>query len=271
MSRFLENFKKLTEEKNSILCIGLDPALPDQRNDNVIPRRYLEETDENIARLNFCLNIIDNVADNAAAIKINEQYIFGMQKEQHQKLTDFIKKKRLFSIYDCKLGDIEESAASKIYWINEAGYDALTVYAQPGNLKKMVDIAHQYTPPIGIIAITLMSNAEAQKYFKESKFGPTPLCYEIAKDVKSCNADGCVVGATEHVTPNDIEKIRKTIGVEKIILFPGIGSQSGDAEKAIKYGGKNIIINVGRRIIYSENPSKAAEEYNKKFNQIRKD
>ena len=270
MRRFLENFKKLIEEKNSILCIGLDPALPDQRNDNVIPRRYLEETDENITRLNFCLAIIDNVVDNAVAIKINEQYMFGMQKEQHQKLTDFIKKKRLFSIYDCKLGDIEESAAAKIYWIDKVGYDALTVYAQPGNLKKMVDIAHQYTPPIGIIAITLMSNAEAQKYFKESKFGPTPLCYEIAKDVKSCDADGCVVGATEHVTPNDIEKIRKTIGFEKVILFPGIGSQSGDTEKAIKYGGKNIIINVGRRIIYSENPSKAAEEYNERFNLIRK-
>jgi orotidine-5'-phosphate decarboxylase len=115
-----------------------------------------------------------------------------------------------------------------------------------------------------------MSNIEAQKYFKMSKFCPTSICYEIAKDVKSYDADGCVVGATEHVSSNDIVEIRETIGVEKIILFPGIGSQSGDAEKAIKYGGENIIINVGRRIIYSENPSEVAEEYNEKFNKIRK-
>jgi hypothetical protein len=37
MASFIERYKTVKEQKDTILCVGLDPALPDQRKDNVIP------------------------------------------------------------------------------------------------------------------------------------------------------------------------------------------------------------------------------------------
>ena len=270
MIKFLEAFTRLSKKKNSLLCVGLDPALPNQRSENVIPNKYMKGCDENTARLNFCLDIIDSIADYAIAVKLNEQYMFGITREQHQKIADCLKKRELLSIYDCKLGDIGDSVESKISWIHKSGYDSLTAYAQPGNLGKVVKMAHQYSPHIGIIAITLMSNIEGRKFFIESKLDSNPLYFEIAREVKDCNADGCVVGATKHVLAENIEMIRNIVGNEKILLFPGIGAQEGDAEKAIRFGGSNIMINVGRTIIYSDNPSEIAKEYARRFNDFKK-
>lgn len=273
MLAFAEYFKKLLEEKRTNLCIGLDPALPEQRSDNVIPRKYLDEAngDENKARLNFCLDIIDDTAEFSLAAKPNDQYIRGFTKQDHRLLSSFIRKHNLISIYDCKLGDIGDTAESNLFWIHEWGYDAITVHTQPGNLAEIVKIAHSYDPPIGIFALTLMSNKEAVKYFKESEWRGKPLYLAIAADVKACNADGCVVGATGHVTEEDIKLIRTESGDEKIFLVPGIGAQKGDPEKIIRFGGKNILINVSRGIIYSDNPRKKAEEFLTVFNKLKKE
>jgi orotidine-5'-phosphate decarboxylase len=83
--------------------------------------------------------------------------------------------------------------------------------------------------------------------------------------VKHAGSDGVVVGATDHVREVDIQKIRKTIGNDCIILFPGIGSQGGDVKKILTNADRNIIINVGRHIIYSNDPGRTAEEYNKRL------
>lgn len=268
MKKFLDSFSCLSKEKNTILCVGLDPALPIQRDGNVIPKKYLEGNDENEARLNFCLDIIDKVADYAIAVKLNEQYMFGLSRSQHQEITSYLRSKDLLSIYDCKLGDIAESAKSKIFWINRSGYDAITSFVQPGNLGQVVHFAQHYSPTIGIIAIALMSNPEARKYFIESEFKSSPLCFEIANDVRKYDADGCVVGATKHVMGDNIKKIRGIIGDEKIILFPGVGAQKGDIDKTIRFGGSNIMINVGRKIIYSDNPREKAKEYAAIINEV---
>ncbi len=271
MNNFLDNYTRLIEEKKSIVCVGLDPAIPNQRNSNVIPARYIEGNDVNEARLNFCLDIIDDVSDFAIAVKLNEQYMFGMTESQHLAISNLIKKNSMLSIYDCKLGDIAESAESKIYWIHRTGYDALTVFTNPGNLYKIVHFAYNFLPSIGIIAVTLMSNPEAHKYFIASKHRKKSLYLEIASDVKKFNADGCVVGSTKHITARSIEKIRETIGKKRVILFPGIGTQKGDAKKVIKFGGNNILINIGRKIIFSEDPALSAKEYSKRFYSLRKE
>jgi orotidine-5'-phosphate decarboxylase len=55
------------------------------------------------------------------------------------------------------------------------------------------------------------------------------------------------------------------------MLVPGIGAQSGDPEKVIRAGGTNILINVGRDIIYSANPRRKSEEYCQLFRRISKE
>ncbi len=265
MEDFLSRFAVALAKRKSVLCVGLDPALPTQRENQAIPKDYLNADEP---RLNFCLDIIDRTSDYALAAKPNEQYLFGLTVEQHQVLSKQIKSSGLISIYDCKLGDIGDTAESKLFWVHRAGYDAITVHTQPGNLRQIVNLAHGYDPPIGILALTLMSNPEATKYFKESTLNGKPVFIAIAHDVEESQADGCVVGATGHVTESDIKAIRAIVGENRVFLIPGVGAQKGDPEKAMRTGGKNVLINVGRDIIYSGDPRKKAEEYCKLFNGI---
>ena len=116
---FKSNFKKLRTERKTVLCVGLDPALPKQRNNSIIPSKYLVNEDENEARLNFCFDIIDEVYESALAIKPNQQYVFGFTKNQHQKLTRYIHEKGLLTILDYKLNDIGETVASAIFHLSE--------------------------------------------------------------------------------------------------------------------------------------------------------
>ena len=270
MTEFIERYLRFSEEKDSILCVGLDPALPRQRSQNVITKKYLEEADENEARLEFCLDIIDQTGDFCCAYKPNQQYVWGFTKNQHKMLTTAIQKADAIPILDYKLNDIGATIESALFHTHECGYDAITFNPLLGNMQTAVNIAHEYTPQIGILALTLTSNPEAIKYQIQAIIAGRPMYVAIAEDVKRHGADGCVIGATGHVTEGDIRTIRARAGEDKLFLIPGIGAQKGDAEKVIKTAGKNILINVGRAIIYSENPAEKAGEYNKAFNNLRK-
>lgn len=267
---FITRFEKSLTARNTILCVGLDPALPEQREKNVLPDRYLLENKENESRLNFCIDIINEVADFCIAAKPNEQYLRGFTSADHIKLTNFIHKNDLLAIYDCKLGDIRDTVESALFFYHKWGYDAITLNPFPGNIEEVVKIAHKFSPQLGIIVLTLMSNPEAKTFMKSAKISATPLFLRVATDTKKYCADGCVVGATGHVTEEDIQAIRKRAGKDKILLIPGIGTQKGDPEKVIKTAGKNILINVSRDIIYDNNPRLQAEEYCETFNKIRK-
>ena len=268
MVSFLERFETLLDERGTILCVGLDPALPGQRNENVIPQRYLDCVSDSEARLNFCLDVLDQTADFCIAAKPNQEYISDFSLEQHRTLTGTIHSHGLLAIYDCKLGDIGSTAQSGLFHYNRFGYDAITVDPFAGNLDEIVKTAHSYAPPLGTIVWVLPTNPESV-YLKEARIGDKPLYVVIAEKVKKSGADGCVVGATGHVTKDDITTIRGIVGDDNIFLVPGVGAQGGNEEKVIRYGGRNLIINVGRDIIYTENPRNAAEEYYKRFNELK--
>jgi orotidine 5'-phosphate decarboxylase subfamily 2 len=265
---FRDKYPQARREKNSVLCVGVDPALPKQRKGAAIPEKYMANTDENEARLNFCLDMIDLVKDYAVAIKPNQQYIFGFTKKEHQKLTRRIRDNGMLSVLDYKLSDISDTVASAIFHITEAGYDAITFNPLPGNLGETVQLAHGFSKDmrgyeLGIIVLTLMSNPEAVTFMKYAEVNRMPLYKFIAKQVKDFDADGCVVGATGHVTEEEIKTVRTIVGADKILLIPGIGAQKGDVNKVLRSAGANILINVSRDIIYSEDPKVKAEEYQK--------
>ena len=274
MGDFNRKFLSLLNEKKTCLCVGLDPALPRQRRENVIPLKYLGNGNENEARLNFCLDIVEETRDYCIAAKPNHQYVFGFTKQEHQSLTRKIRDSHMLSILDYKLNDIGQSIESAMFHLAECGYDAITFNPLPGNLEEAAKIAHGSVRDsrgfeLGLIVLTLMSNPEAEKYMKTARIGQSHLFQTIAEDVKRYEADGCVVSTSGYVTENDIKIVRRTVGEEKVLLTPGIGSQGGDLEKIVRAGGKNILINVSREIIYAPNPRKKAEEYCHNINRIR--
>jgi orotidine 5'-phosphate decarboxylase subfamily 2 len=259
---FFDEYERVRKEKNSILCVGIDPALPDQRRTDVIKKQYPGDADDVI--LQFTMEIIDAVADHCCAIKLNSQYIlFALGQHKLESINQQIHSWGLLSILDHKLGDIGSTNESALYWIQKCGFDALTFSPFAGNIREATDMAHNRD--LGIFVLDLMSNPEAEGFHKKTRFNETPLFLRIADDAKSARSDGLVVGATDHVREVDIQKIRKVTGDERIILFPGIGSQGGDSKKILENAGENILINVGRHIIFSPNPGKIAEDYNKRL------
>jgi orotidine-5'-phosphate decarboxylase len=270
MTGFVERYLRISKKKDSILCVGLDPAFPRQRSQNTMPKNYVQKPDENEARLQFCLDIIDQTKNFCCAYKPNQQYVWGLTKTQHKALTNTIDKAEAFSILDYKLNDIGATTESALFHIHECGYDAITFNPLLGNLQTIVNIAHRHKPQIGIIVLTLTSNPEAVRYQKEATIAGKPMYVAIAEDVKRYRADGCVIAATGHVTEEDMRTVRAEAGEDKLFLIPGIGAQKGDAEKVIKTARKNILINVGRAIIYSEDVAERAKQYNKMFNELRK-
>ncbi|MHA1302770.1 MAG: orotidine-5'-phosphate decarboxylase [Candidatus Heimdallarchaeaceae archaeon] len=257
---FVDRYLEYAEKKSSYLCVGLDPAIPKQRKKNVIP--------SSMSRIEFIKKIITDVSPYTSVIKINRQYVIGLTVDEMKEINDFIHENNMLSITDHKLGDIGSTNASAIYWFKEEGFDAFTFSPFAGNIEEATKAAHEYG--LGIIVLTLMSNPEAI-YQKSAIIEEKPLYLYIAQKVKEVEADGCVIGATGHITKEDIANIRRAVGDRTIALVPGVGAQGGSADSLFFHFGAKTMVNVGRAIIYSENPAKEAEKYQKLFNEQQKE
>ena len=256
---FYEKYLKATKEKGSFININLDPALPKQRKENVIPDKYVSKEDSETL-LNFSLDIIEQVSDYCCSIKPNTQYYLG-----HTGILEKIAKKThdhgMLAILDHKLGDIGSTNGSALYWIQEMGFDAFTFSPFAGNTQKTVEKAHENN--LGVIVLTLMSNPEAENMMINTTVNEQPYYLHTAKIVKETEADGCVVGLTCFVEDEHIKNIQKTVGDKVVFLLQGIGPQGGQANK-IRYV-TNPLVSLGRAVIYSDNPRKTVETYHEIF------
>lgn len=254
---FREKYEKASQEKDSSLCISLDPALHGQRGENTMPPHGGKESQ---AILDFSMGIIEQVGENCMAIKTNSQYVlFSLSQNELKKLNKKIKGHGLISILDHKLSDIGSTNDSAMYWMEKTGFDAFTYAPYPGNIREAVEIAHKRN--LGIFTLGYMSNPQAEWIQKDNSLDSKPLYMQVAEKVQDAGGDGIVVGATGHVTTEDVEKIRRATTAETIFLHPGIGAQGGHIEKIMGIPGEKIV-NVGRAVIYSENPRKASIKFN---------
>ena len=265
---FLKKYQKAREEKDSILCAGFDPAIPQQREKNVIAQEYFENHTIEEGILAFFEEFLEKVQDYCCAIKPNNQYIFHMGLEAYKKMNKLIHKQGLVSILDQKIGDIGSTNDSGFYWMKEMGFDAVTFSPFAGNIEEALNAAHNYG--LGLITLTLMSNPDAIYFMKNANIDGMKGYEYISQQIKKYNGDGMVVGATGHVSVEDIQRIRELVGDEAIMLVPGIGKQEGDLKKVIQYGGENILLNVSRGILYAADQKETAKSYNIQFNKIRK-
>jgi orotidine-5'-phosphate decarboxylase len=257
---FYEKYLKATKEKGSFINVNLDPALPKQRKNNVIPSKYILEEDSETL-LNFSLDIIEQVSDYCCSIKPNTQYYLG-NTSVLKKITKKIHDEGMLAILDHKLSDIGPSNSSAIYWIKELGFDAFTFSPFAGNIQETVKKAHERE--LGIIVLTLMSNPEAENMMVHIAIDGQPYFLHAAEMVKKCGADGCVVGLTCFVEDRYIKSIQKAVGDNVVFLLQGVGPQGGEAKK-IKYA-HNPLVSLGRAVIYSDDPRETIKRYHRIFN-----
>jgi len=252
---FYEQYLTATKEKGSFININLDPALPQQRNENTVPDKYVIKEDADTL-LNFSLDIIEQVSDYCCSIKPNTQYYLG-HTGILAKLAKKIHKEGMLAILDHKLSDIGSTNGSALYWIKEMGFDAFTFSPFAGNTQKTVEKAHQNN--LGVIVLTLMSNPEAEKMMIDTTVNGQPYYLHTAETVKETGADGCVVGLTCFVEDTYIKNIQNVVGDRVVFLLQGIGPQGGQADK-IRYA-RNPLVSLGRAVIYADDPRKAVRGY----------
>ena len=257
---FREQWLETQARKRSLLCVGIDAAEAEQRSQGHTP--------PGLSKVAWTLRIIEQVAPYAAAIKLNRNYYKDLSREEMRSLTACIHRHDMLAIDDCKLADIGETNDAGIYHAAREGFDALTYAPFPGNTVQAAAQAKHHK--IGLIALVLMSNPEYQ-VMKTAVVGDQPFYLYLAQETARAAVEGIVIGAPSagnHISIDEIAAVAR-LHPETLVLVPGIGAQGGEIGPILQHFGERTIANVGRAIIYAENPGAVAAQYRDQIAQQR--
>ena len=246
---FMDSLKAVTKERESMLCVGLDPD----------PSRFPPSIGgRGGAILSFCREIVDATADLVCAFKPQIAYFAAHRAEdQLEQLISHIHQNHpgIPVILDAKRGDIGSTAEQyAIEAFDRYGADAVTVNPYMGF--DSIEPYLKYTNK-GVIVLCRTSNPGGSdlqflKVTDGTESGPEPLYERVAKLATThwnkTGQIGLVVGAT---FPEEIARVREIVG-DMPLLIPGIGAQGGDIDATVKAGkGANMMINSSRAILYA--------------------
>jgi uridine monophosphate synthetase len=274
METFFSFLEKRVEDSSSLLCIGLDPHIPD-----------LKETSAASA-LDFCLTLVKQTAPYAAAFKPNAAFfeVFGAEgwsalKQVIEAISE--ESKRLGSmipvILDAKRGDIASTAeayAQSAFEHLGAHCITLNPYLGHDSIEPFIS-----NPENGIFLLCKTSNAGSMDLqnvlvLPTGSDSPMPLYNYVAHLAQKWNVNnniGIVVGATH---PKIMGMIRASVP-DLWFLTPGVGAQGGELESTLRSGlradGKGLLIPISRGISRSSNPAKAAAEFRDQIVNIKRD
>src|SRR5258706_2133538 len=267
MESFFTFLERRVDDSSSLLCVGLDPHIPDLKEPTAASARY------------FCLNLIKQTARYAAAFKPNAAFfeVFGAEGWTALKqVIDAIKEEsvRLGSkipiVLDAKRGDIATTADAYAQSAFEnLGADCITLSPYLGKDSIEPFIKDQEK---GIFLLCKTSNLGSGD-LQDIPLSTGDLLYEhvakLAQEWNTKNNIGLVVGAT-HV---EATKRIRAVAPNLWFLAPGVGAQGGELESALRVGlrsdGRGMLIPISRGISRAENPAKAAAELRDQIMNIR--
>jgi len=272
MESFFSFLEKRIDDCSSLICVGLDPHIPDLVGvDGRLPSAA--------SALDFCLNLVKQTARYAAAFKPNAAFfeVFGAAgwtalKQVIEAINEESKRfgSRIPIILDAKRGDIASTAEAYAKSAFEnLGVDCITLNPYLGKDSIEPFIQH---PEKGVFLLCKTSNPGASDLQDLTLASGEPLHIHIAKLAQTWNTKnniGLIVGATH---PQIMANIRASVP-DMWFLSPGIGAQGGELELALKSGlrkdGKGMLINVSRSIARAEKPGIAAAELRDTILEIR--
>ncbi len=263
--RFSE-IKQQIDNKNTLLCVGLDPDM------ERIPKHLLDAEDP---IFEFCKQIVDSTHDLAIAFKPNTAFF-----EAHghkgwlslEKLAAYIKENypEVFLIADAKRGDIFHS--SKMYakaFFEVMPFDAITINPLLG--KDVVSPFLEYEDKF-VILLGLSSNPSAYDLQLIQELESREYIFEKIFKYGSWwgteNNIMYVVGAT---MAYKLQQIRHLVP-NHFLLIPGIGAQGGDLDEVCRFGltdNYGLIINSSRAIIYASEGEDFAEAARQKASEFK--
>jgi len=243
---FDKKLQKVVEKNNSLLCVGLDIDTAK------LPSFLLKSFDDPL--LEFGTSIIDATHDLVCAYKLNLAFYEALGEQGTKLLISLLQHipKHIIIILDGKRNDIGNTAqqyAKALY--DQLHADAVTLNPYLGS-DSILPFLHYKNTCSFILCRT--SNPSSNE-FQNLQAGNKPLYEHVAAYIKKWNTQGCcgaVVGATY---PQELKKIRSTLGESIPILIPGIGAQGGDLQQAVQYGtnkeGKQALLTSSRGVLYA--------------------
>ncbi len=236
MNSFSERMAKAA--KKSRIILALDP----------VPRK---------SNPKYAADSIRAVAEYICAVKINFHLLLPLSSSQVRKITDLAHRLGLQCIADIKLNDIENTNEITLEQLKIMGFDA--VIANPfigtNTLASLVQVAHKKS--MGVIALVFMSHPDASEGYGLRSNDDTMYRVFFGRAMVA-KADGVIIGATQAEVLREISQKKKDMGASLDVYSPGVGAQGADAIAAAKNGSDYLII--GRAIIESKNPAKAAQD-----------
>jgi uridine monophosphate synthetase len=268
METFFSFLEKRVDDSSSLLCVGLDPHIPDLKEPTAA------------AALDFCLTLVRQTAPYAAAFKPNAAFfeIFGAEgwvalkqvieavQEESNRLGSLIP-----VILDAKRGDIASTAEAYAKSAFESlGAHCITLNPYLG--KDSVDPFIQNSEK-GVFLLCKTSNpgsgdlqdvmVDGGRWTTDNEARYMPLYEHIARLAQSWNVKnniGLVVGATHVEAMANIRAAAPNLW----FLAPGVGAQGGELEPALRAGlrkdGKGILLPISRGISRAKKPGQAAAE-----------
>ena len=251
--RFVEKYYELSREKESFLCVGLDPATRAFREKFVVPQPLIDRLGVSAGLERFCVNFVEAVAPYTPIIKPNAQFlVYPLGFNGLKAIVDSIHEGGCLALLDCKLSDIGTSMDAALHWIGELGFDAITFSPFPG-YENGVDSVYRWSEERqkGIFALCRMSNPGTHDYQSRLMDG-VPFYQRLTKDAADHGSNGFVVGCT---ATEELGVARGIIGEERLILAPGLGPQGGDPATAIRLGsnsqGEGLLVSSSRSVNYA--------------------
>lgn len=250
---------KAIEEKQSMLCIGLDPDL------EKLPKSFSKDAE---GILKFNLEIIEATAPYAVAYKPNFAFYECLGSEGWDVLAETFKAipNGCFTIADAKRGDIGNTATKYAEAVfTQLGADSITIAPYMGRDSVAPFLAF---PEKWGIVLGLTSNSGSADF----QHTPTPEGPLYQKVMRVASTWGSaenlmfVVGATQATY---FKHIREFLP-DHFLLVPGIGAQGGDLEAVCAYGinqDGGLLINVGRAIAFASSDDDFAQAAKKAAHQ----
>ena len=241
---FLAKLRSAQKQHNSLLCIGLDT--------DVAKVPEFLRTSKN-PQYEFNRQIIEATSDLVCAYKLNSAFYEAEGEDGWRAMGETLRSipAGIVSIADAKRGDIGNSSEQYTgIFFSTLRFDAVTVNAYLGK----DSVAPFLESPEHCAFILAVTSNPGSKDFQHLNVGGKSLYEKVVETAMKWNTKknvGFVVGATR---PGELRSVRKK-APSVPLLIPGIGSQGGSIEAAVRYGcdrqGLMAIINASRSIIYA--------------------
>lgn len=253
---FNRRLRDIQEQKQSALCVGLDPDL------SRIPDHLQDETKPDHVVLRFNKAIIDATRGHACAYKLNFAFYEALGRDGHRVLeeTRAALPEDTIALADAKRGDIGNSArfyAAAVF--DRLDFDACTVspYMGRDSITPFLDY-----PRTATFILARTSNPGAADIQEQHCNGET-IYQRVARLASTWNDEapgtaGLVAGATS------VEALRslRTACPALPLLIPGVGAQGGDPAEVMAAAATPegpVLVNSSRSILYASEDEDFAE------------